>query len=35
MVPILSSEILTGGWELVSCGFAFVAALMSYLLTLR
>ena len=35
MYPIPSSEVLTVGWELVSCGFAFMAALMSYLLTLR
>jgi hypothetical protein len=35
MYPIIPSEILTGGWDLIVSAFALVAAVCSYLFALR
>jgi hypothetical protein len=35
MVPMIPSEILTGGYELICCACTAMAAICSYLLLLR
>jgi hypothetical protein len=35
MVPVIPSEILTGGIELVCCGLTAAAAVLSYVFMLR
>jgi hypothetical protein len=35
MYPILPSEILTGGWELICYAFTLAAAMLSYVLMMR
>lgn len=35
MVPMIPSELLTGGWELICCACTAVAAILSYVLMWR
>jgi hypothetical protein len=35
MYPVLPSDILTGGWELICYGFTLIAAVCSYLFFMR
>jgi hypothetical protein len=35
MVPIMPSDFLIGGYELICCGFTLAAAILSYLFMLR
>jgi hypothetical protein len=35
MYPIVTADMLYGGWELICCGFTAVAAVLSYLFAMR